>query len=255
MGLGRDRWVEVTPSRFAHEREGLEYVRAALPDEDPYRAWTGVEIITDRGRSLDVDLLVIAPAGLFVVELKAWSGRITGDRYSWAIRYERGVRTESNPWRLNNAKARELKSLLRDTLRRQIPVRAARRGDVRSKECVVHRGEPLLAVQHNVLRPAIAAVSVDRLAGERFEVLPLTLPEEQTSNVVVEEDRAHKLTDVPRLPFELALEIWDDEAAFFEPVNQCVEADMVRLLNILHFTPSLFMSPAVIVARTNIEEL
>jgi hypothetical protein len=121
MGLGRDRWVEVTPSRFAHEREGLEYVRAALPDQDPYRAWTGVEIITDRGRSLDVDLLVIAPAGLFVVELKAWSGTITGDRYSWAIRHERGVRTESNPWRLNNAKARELKSILRDTLRRQTP--------------------------------------------------------------------------------------------------------------------------------------
>jgi serine/threonine protein kinase len=121
MGLGRDRWVEVTPSRFAHEREGLEYVRAALPDQDPYRAWTGVEIITDRGRSLDVDLLVIAPAGLFVVELKAWSGTIAGDRYSWAIRHERGVRTESNPWRLNNAKARELKSILRDTLRRQTP--------------------------------------------------------------------------------------------------------------------------------------
>ena len=113
MGLGRDRWVEVTPSRFAHEREGLEYVRAALPDQDPYRAWTGVEIITDRGRSLDVDLLVIAPAGLFVVELKAWSGTVTGDRYSWAIRHERGVRTESNPRRLNNAKARELKSILR----------------------------------------------------------------------------------------------------------------------------------------------
>ena len=103
MALGRDRWVEVTPSRFAHERKGLEYVRAALPDHDPYRAWTGVEIITDRGRSLDVDLLVVGPAGIYVVELKAYSGTISGDRYSWAIRHERAARTESNPWRLNNA--------------------------------------------------------------------------------------------------------------------------------------------------------
>lgn len=113
MALGRDRWVEVTPSRFPHERDGLQYVRAALPDQDPYRAWTGVEIITDRGRSLDVDLLVIGPAGIFVVELKAYSGTIAGDRYSWAIHHERGVRTESNPWRLNNAKAKELKSAYR----------------------------------------------------------------------------------------------------------------------------------------------
>ena len=121
MALGRDRWVEVTPSRFAHERKGLEYVRAALPDHDPYRAWTGVEIITDRGRSLDVDLLVVGPAGIYVVELKAYSGTISGDRYSWAIRHERAARTESNPWRLNNAKAKELKSILMDTLRRQTP--------------------------------------------------------------------------------------------------------------------------------------
>jgi hypothetical protein len=59
MRLGPDRWVEVTPSQYAHERAGLEYIRAALPDEHPYRAWSGLELITDRGRSFDVDLLVI----------------------------------------------------------------------------------------------------------------------------------------------------------------------------------------------------
>lgn len=29
------RWVEVTPSRFPHEAEGLEIVRGLLPDETP----------------------------------------------------------------------------------------------------------------------------------------------------------------------------------------------------------------------------
>ena len=86
MALGRDRWVEVTPSRFPHERNGLEYVRAALPDQDPYRAWTGVEIITDRGRSLDVDLLVIGPAGIYVVELNVVDPLQRVDNFSLRLR-------------------------------------------------------------------------------------------------------------------------------------------------------------------------
>jgi len=121
MALGRDRWTEVTPSQFAHERAGLDYIRAALPDEDPYRAWSGLEIITDQGRSLDVDLLVIGPGGIFLVELKAWEGRITGDRYVWTSRRDRSALTVSNPWRLANEKARVLKSLLASTLRQQTP--------------------------------------------------------------------------------------------------------------------------------------
>jgi Nuclease-related domain len=115
MRPDNDRWVEVTPTRFAHERAGLEYVRAALPDAEPYRAWSNLEIITDRGRSLEVDLLVIGPAGLYLVELKAWGGRIGGDRYIWTMRGDRVI-TENNPWRLANEKARVLKSLLTEEL-------------------------------------------------------------------------------------------------------------------------------------------
>jgi serine/threonine protein kinase len=121
MPLGRDRWVEVTPSRYPHERAGLEYIRNALPNEEPYRAWSGLEIITDRGRSFDIDLLVIGPGGIFLVELKAWRGRITGDRYAWALHGDRRTHTKSNPWRLTNEKARVLRSILGDTLVRETP--------------------------------------------------------------------------------------------------------------------------------------
>ena len=67
MRPGSERWVEVTHSRFEHERAGLHAVREMLPEADPYRAWSNVEIITDRGRSLEIDLLVVGPVGLYVV--------------------------------------------------------------------------------------------------------------------------------------------------------------------------------------------
>jgi hypothetical protein len=60
-----DRWVEVTPSPHPHERAGLEHIRSLLPDADPYRAWSNLEIVTDRGETVEVDLLVLGPAGFY----------------------------------------------------------------------------------------------------------------------------------------------------------------------------------------------
>ena len=37
---GHFRWVEVTPSQFPHEAEGLALVRDLMPDETPFRAWS-----------------------------------------------------------------------------------------------------------------------------------------------------------------------------------------------------------------------
>lgn len=117
MRAENPRWVEVTPSRFSHERAGLAHVQALFPEAQPYRAWSNLEIISDRGRSLEIDLLVLAPGGLYLVELKAWSGRISGDRYRWRIADDR-VRTVDNPWRLANEKAKVLKGLLVNAVNR-----------------------------------------------------------------------------------------------------------------------------------------
>jgi serine/threonine protein kinase len=110
MRADGDRWVEVTPSSYAHERAGLAYVRDRLPDTDPYRAWANLEFITDQGRPLEIDLLVLGPAGFTLVELKYWAGPIGGDRY----RLVRGAQgdTFDNPIRLANSKARILRGQL-----------------------------------------------------------------------------------------------------------------------------------------------
>jgi len=43
---GDSRWVEVSPSQFTHETEGLELVRKLLPDQPPFRAWSNFEFAT-----------------------------------------------------------------------------------------------------------------------------------------------------------------------------------------------------------------
>jgi hypothetical protein len=34
------RWIDVTPSQFTHEAEGLNLVRSLLPGNAPFRAWS-----------------------------------------------------------------------------------------------------------------------------------------------------------------------------------------------------------------------
>ena len=50
------RWTEITPSEYAWEREALDYIRARLPDSEPFRAWSNSEFIADDGSINEVDL-------------------------------------------------------------------------------------------------------------------------------------------------------------------------------------------------------
>ena len=107
------RWVEVTPSEFSHERAGLTTVREALPDAEPYRAWSNFTFTTVDGRLYEVDLLVIGRSGLHLVELKHWSGSISGDGQTW--RHNR--RLAENPRILADLKAKRLVTLLQQVAR------------------------------------------------------------------------------------------------------------------------------------------
>lgn len=111
MKQNSERWVTVTESEFPHEREGLERVRSFLPDTDPYYAWSNFTFTSQQGQPYEVDLLVLGPAGLHLVELKAWSGDIrpvgNGHHFWRAAGQER-----KNPVLLTNHKAKLLSSLL-----------------------------------------------------------------------------------------------------------------------------------------------
>ncbi len=107
------RWTQVTQSEFPWERDALAHLQTGLPDRDPYRAWANFEFMLD-GAIGEVDALVIAPKGIFLIEIKSWPGRLEGDAGTWQLTRPGDVRPRSldNPLLLTNRKAKRLKSLL-----------------------------------------------------------------------------------------------------------------------------------------------
>ena len=107
------RWNIITPSQYEWERRGLDFIRTGLPDHDPYRAWANFEFQTDDGAIYEVDLLVLTKQGFWLVECKAWGGRIWGDTGTWTRSQDGKIRSEDNPVLLANRKAKALSSLLK----------------------------------------------------------------------------------------------------------------------------------------------
>ncbi|WP_280485230.1 BREX system serine/threonine kinase PglW [Nocardia farcinica] len=107
------RWTTVTESSFEHERRGLEAIRKQLPNVDPWLAWSNFTFTAHTGHVREVDLLVVAPNGVHMIELKDWSGRLAGKGGDWVQTTTRGDRRyHRNPLHLVNQKSKELAGLL-----------------------------------------------------------------------------------------------------------------------------------------------
>lgn len=107
------QWQEISPSQFAWEREALACLRDGLPDHEPYRAWSNFEFIADDGTINEVDLLVLGPTGLYLVEIKSRPGEISGDAHTWTWKTDGRLHSDDNPLFAANRKAKKLASLLR----------------------------------------------------------------------------------------------------------------------------------------------
>ncbi|MFH9174354.1 BREX system serine/threonine kinase PglW [Streptomyces albogriseolus] len=120
------RWVTVTESEFEHERRGLEAIRQKLPDADPWRAWSNFTFTANTGHVREVDLLIVAPGGACMIELKDWHGSVTSENGTWVQTTPGGHRrTHGNPLHLVNRKAKELAGLLARTGARRVWVAEA----------------------------------------------------------------------------------------------------------------------------------
>src|SRR3954469_19795142 len=106
-------WVQVTPSEFAWERDALAFLKRNLPDHEPYRAGANFEFIHD-GNISEIDVFVVSPKGLFLVEIKSWPGQVRGDAGTWRRKRPGQTREVSldSPVIVTNRKAKRLKSLL-----------------------------------------------------------------------------------------------------------------------------------------------
>ncbi|WP_153414422.1 BREX system serine/threonine kinase PglW [Nocardia macrotermitis] len=128
------RWTRISESSFEHERRGLEAIRAALPDVDPWCAYSNFSFIEHYGHVREVDLLVIAPNGVHLIELKDWRGRLTVEGGDWVLKHDTGGRRHHrNPLHLNEQKAKELAGLL-------APHLGAARVFVTSHVCLTNSG-------------------------------------------------------------------------------------------------------------------
>jgi serine/threonine protein kinase len=110
------RWVEVSRSVFPHEAEGLRMLKDLLPDAAPYRAWTNFEFMDSHGQWHEVDALILGRRRLHLVELKAYTGIITGgNENTWTMLSMGGQqRTQRSPLLLTRRKAQRLASRLED---------------------------------------------------------------------------------------------------------------------------------------------
>ncbi|MER8231480.1 BREX system serine/threonine kinase PglW [Streptomyces sp. NPDC094049] len=107
------RWTTVADSEYDHERRGLEAIRGQLPDADPWRAWSNFTFTANTGHVREVDLLVVAPGGMVMIELKDWHGSVTSENGTWVQTTPGGHRRpHGNPLHLVNRKAKELATLL-----------------------------------------------------------------------------------------------------------------------------------------------
>jgi len=107
------RWNIITPSQYEWERRGLDFIRAGLPNHDPYRAWANFEFQTPDGAIYEVDLLVLTKQGFWLVEIKSWPGHVRGDAGTWTRTHNGKTISEDNPVMLANRKAKALVSLLK----------------------------------------------------------------------------------------------------------------------------------------------
>jgi len=154
MATEDKRWHAVHPSEYPHEQQALDLLREHLPETPPFRAWSNFEFIAEDGSINEVDALVVSSDRIYLVEIKHWAGRISGNQNSWLVRSPSGrERYEENPLLLANRKARKLKSLLG----RQ---RAFHKGQVPYIQAVVFLSEPNcelaldeIAAQHIHLGP------------------------------------------------------------------------------------------------------
>jgi serine/threonine protein kinase len=82
-------------------------LKKMLPEN--YLLYPNLEIPVHNQKTLELDLVIIAPHAVYAVEIKDWHGKISGDdNRDWAV----GAASRANPYRSINYKAKVLKGRL-----------------------------------------------------------------------------------------------------------------------------------------------
>ncbi len=106
------RWTAFQKSEFAHEQSAIDLLAGALPDRPPFHAWSNFEFFADDGSINEVDALVVSARCIYLIEIKHWIGKISGNHQTWTRTTPNRTFGVDNPLLLTDRKAKKLKSLL-----------------------------------------------------------------------------------------------------------------------------------------------
>ncbi|TVQ95438.1 MAG: BREX system serine/threonine kinase PglW [Deltaproteobacteria bacterium] len=110
----------ISPTPHAGEARAFEWLDKRLADAEPAVGWTNFEIVDRHGRHLEVDALVLTAAGIFLVEVKSWTGRLVAGPHHWDYTAPGGRRrVQDSPYGVTNLKAKVLAGLLGEHWRRE----------------------------------------------------------------------------------------------------------------------------------------
>ncbi len=113
MVISKKRVVSLGTTPHPHEAQAIEFALKNIPDTDPFLMWGLLDLVDRSGKRYDLDLVVLGYHALYLIEIKSHPARFEGGLLDWKISFhDGGVTTIENPLRLNNHKAKVLKSLL-----------------------------------------------------------------------------------------------------------------------------------------------
>ncbi|MDJ0841531.1 MAG: BREX system serine/threonine kinase PglW [Acidobacteriota bacterium] len=115
-------WTPVTHSDHAHEQRALDNLKQEFDRRLPYyAAWSNVWFRGNDGSTNEVDLICATPAGFFIIEIKDWRGRLTGNQTNWTFKTDR-LWFQNNPLPLCDLKCKRLAAIIREHWReRRLP--------------------------------------------------------------------------------------------------------------------------------------
>ena len=66
-----------------HPREvkGIGRLQRALPDD--WLAFTNLEFVVSAGKSREIDIVLVAPTRIFIIDLKDWNGQVVAKDGAW----------------------------------------------------------------------------------------------------------------------------------------------------------------------------
>ncbi len=101
-------WIKFGEPENESELAAIRYLCGHLPDS--YKLYTNLEI-SQGGRLYEIDIILVAPHGVYVVDVKGVYGRLEVDRAKW---YPENRQAYDSPLKKYRQHARVLKSLIKD---------------------------------------------------------------------------------------------------------------------------------------------